>query len=525
MSFHLALIAGHSYDGAGAVWDICPRSKTPHLAGFMAERPSLFTHHGSIVSPLDNPMVQINPVFTQSFMLTDRHRALLEQQEGVEMWHFEQHLYEAVFIPGGCPHQVRNLASCCKVAVDFVSPESLAVALDYREQLREADRALQQDLNATPEQREYQEKLQSQLALLRGVLRAAQAESDSAMVNIHSKQGSLRGSSRPKTRSLDGNRPKRPAATAGIAVAAAAAVPAARRAGAVKRQHRTCKSPATAAEPAVTAAAKQQAAAETAAGPAPAPAGAAKQQCRAFQPSVTAASSSAAAAAAQVKEEAAAAGTGVVARPRPASAAKRQRRAVNPPANAADTMAAKALNGVQMAGAEDTAAKAVSGPAAAAKRQRREPRPLAAAATRKALTAEQPAAAAYPARAKAPAVSAAAAKAAAMPLRSKSPSEGAGSASHAQNATGHWGVRDRKGRYEAFLATNDFRYLYLGQLRTLQEALAMRDAAVVAVYGEHGAAELGISAARLAAEQVSSAAERLRKKDNVLAVMQKYGTA
>jgi lysine-specific demethylase 3 len=28
---------------------------------------------------------------------------------GVEPWTFEQRLGEAVFIPAGCPHQVRNL--------------------------------------------------------------------------------------------------------------------------------------------------------------------------------------------------------------------------------------------------------------------------------------------------------------------------------------------------------------------------------------------------------------------------------
>jgi hypothetical protein len=27
----------------------------------------------------------------------------------VEAWTFEQHLGEAVFIPAGCPHQVRNM--------------------------------------------------------------------------------------------------------------------------------------------------------------------------------------------------------------------------------------------------------------------------------------------------------------------------------------------------------------------------------------------------------------------------------
>jgi len=34
---------------------------------------------------------------------------------GVEPWRFKQYREEGVFIPGGCPHQVRNLMSCTKV--------------------------------------------------------------------------------------------------------------------------------------------------------------------------------------------------------------------------------------------------------------------------------------------------------------------------------------------------------------------------------------------------------------------------
>jgi hypothetical protein len=33
----------------------------------------------------------------------------------VQGWHFEQHEGEVVFIPAGCPHQVRNLRACTKV--------------------------------------------------------------------------------------------------------------------------------------------------------------------------------------------------------------------------------------------------------------------------------------------------------------------------------------------------------------------------------------------------------------------------
>lgn len=40
-------------------------------------------------------------------MLTSRHRELLRERYGVHTWHVEQYDHEAVFIPGGCAHQVR----------------------------------------------------------------------------------------------------------------------------------------------------------------------------------------------------------------------------------------------------------------------------------------------------------------------------------------------------------------------------------------------------------------------------------
>jgi len=42
----------------------------------------------------------------------------------VRGWRFVQRHGDAIFIPAGCPHQVRNLSSCIKVALDFVSPEN-----------------------------------------------------------------------------------------------------------------------------------------------------------------------------------------------------------------------------------------------------------------------------------------------------------------------------------------------------------------------------------------------------------------
>lgn len=60
-----------------------------------------------------------------------------------------------------------------QVAADFVSPESLGEVLAQKARLRQADLAVAQPLSEGPGDRQCQEKLQSQLMLMRGVLRAA----------------------------------------------------------------------------------------------------------------------------------------------------------------------------------------------------------------------------------------------------------------------------------------------------------------------------------------------------------------
>ena len=42
-----------------------------------------------------------------------------------------------MLIPGGCPHQVRNLRACIKVALDLVSPEAAALAGAIRAYIEE----------------------------------------------------------------------------------------------------------------------------------------------------------------------------------------------------------------------------------------------------------------------------------------------------------------------------------------------------------------------------------------------------
>lgn len=56
-----------------------------------------------------------NSVRSSSYFPDSKENSVLSQHSkhpflyaDVEPWTFEQHLGEAVFIPAGCPHQVRN---------------------------------------------------------------------------------------------------------------------------------------------------------------------------------------------------------------------------------------------------------------------------------------------------------------------------------------------------------------------------------------------------------------------------------
>lgn len=109
-----------SYGGAGAVWDIVRQSDVPRVSKFLTDHAASFTHQGLPVAPEPCSAAHKNPILSQHFMLVDSHRQLLKEafmpEQCVELLHFEQHLDEGVFIPGGSPHQVRNLQSCTKVS-------------------------------------------------------------------------------------------------------------------------------------------------------------------------------------------------------------------------------------------------------------------------------------------------------------------------------------------------------------------------------------------------------------------------
>jgi len=97
----------------GAIWDIYRWEDT---------EPILSLLHA--VARERDIEITNNPIHDQLFYLDDVLRSRLREQYGVKGWRFIQRRGDAIFIPAGCPHQVRNLSSCVKVALDFVSPEN-----------------------------------------------------------------------------------------------------------------------------------------------------------------------------------------------------------------------------------------------------------------------------------------------------------------------------------------------------------------------------------------------------------------
>lgn len=108
--------------GEGARWHVFRREDALTLTAFLqARRGDLqYASQGDYcrTAPLQHP------VHDQVFFLTAADLEMLRRDTGIEPWTVPQEEGTAVFVPAGCAHQVRNLRSCMKVALDFVSPDT-----------------------------------------------------------------------------------------------------------------------------------------------------------------------------------------------------------------------------------------------------------------------------------------------------------------------------------------------------------------------------------------------------------------
>ena len=113
---------------AGALWHIYAPQDADKIRRLLKE---VAAERGEQLEP------DSDPIHDQNWYLDGPLRERLYKSYGVEGYAIAQCLGDAIFIPAGAPHQVRNLHNCIKVAEDFVSPENISNCFQLTHEFRE----------------------------------------------------------------------------------------------------------------------------------------------------------------------------------------------------------------------------------------------------------------------------------------------------------------------------------------------------------------------------------------------------
>ncbi|KAG6423691.1 hypothetical protein SASPL_114093 [Salvia splendens] len=116
-------------DCCGAQWDIFRRQDVPKLLEYLGK-------HSNELNPACHYPKHVHPVLDQNFFLDAYHKLRLKEEYDIQPWTFDQSPGEAVFIPAGCPYQVRKIKSCVNIVVDFISPENAAHCIQLNDEIR-----------------------------------------------------------------------------------------------------------------------------------------------------------------------------------------------------------------------------------------------------------------------------------------------------------------------------------------------------------------------------------------------------